>query len=351
MGVRMPLESLHIENYGCIRDARIELTPLHAFIGPNDSGKSTILRAAETLGQAIGSRSLKPELLDAVRANQSRGETRITGMSATGLAAVNTDQHGNVFVTAGSSTRAPFVDVSGAPQPLGRQFPPNLPYLAGVNGSRMLRLDPDALRQQASLLPDSQPLDFANDRGLGLPAVYDALVNRNVERYLAISEDVRRHFPFVKAVRMQNINNQTKAIAIELHDGQLVPASLVSEGLLYYLAFAVLPDIAPAALVLIDEPENGLHPARVVEVMNVLREVSKGRQVLLATHSPLVVNELGPDEVSIVKRTAAEGTTTTVIKDTPNFAERSKVYALGELWVSYANGTDEAPLLQGGTRP
>jgi predicted ATPase len=109
--------------------------------------------------------------------------------------------------------------------------------------------------------------------------------------------------------------------------------------------------MAPSALILIDEPENGLHPARIAEVMNVLREVSKSRQVLLATHSPLVVNELAPDEVSIVKRTAAEGTTTTVIKDTPNFADRAKVYALGELWVSYANGTDEAPLLQGGARP
>lgn len=31
--------------------------------------------------------------------------------------------------------------------------------------------------------------------------------------------------------------------------------------------------------------------------------------------------------------------------DTPNFAERSKVYALGELWLSYANGDDEGPLL------
>jgi predicted ATPase len=346
----MPLESLQIENYGCIRDAKIALTALHAFIGPNDTGKSTILRAAATLGQAIGPRSLRAELLDALRANHSLGETRITGISAVGFAAVTTDR-GSVFVSAGSSTEAPWIDVSGGPQGLGRVFPRNLPYVAPVTGARTLRLDPDALRQQASLLPDSQPLEFANDRGLGLPAVYDALVNRNLDRYLEISASVRNLFPFVKAVRMQNINTGTKAIAIELNDGQLVPASLVSEGLLYYLAFAVLPDMAPSALILIDEPENGLHPARLAEVMKVLREVSKSRQVLLATHSPLVVNELGPEEVSIVKRTAAEGTTTTLIKDTPNFAERAKVYALGELWVSYANGTDEAALLHGGARP
>ncbi|XYI04308.1 hypothetical protein ACMHYB_09270 [Sorangium sp. So ce1128] len=33
------------------------------------------------------------------------------------------------------------------------------------------------------------------------------------------------------------------------------------------------------------------------------------------------------------------------------FEDRSRVYALGELWLSYANGADEAPLLAGGPRP
>ncbi len=39
------------------------------------------------------------------------------------------------------------------------------------------------------------------------------------------------------------------------------------------------------------------------------------------------------------------GTKVTLIKDTPSFEERAKVYALGELWVSYANGKDEGPLM------
>lgn len=32
-------------NYACLKDVKVSLTPLHAFIGPNDSGKSTLLRA------------------------------------------------------------------------------------------------------------------------------------------------------------------------------------------------------------------------------------------------------------------------------------------------------------------
>jgi predicted ATPase len=40
------LERLHIREFGCVKDAELVLTPLHALIGPNDSGKSTLLRAA-----------------------------------------------------------------------------------------------------------------------------------------------------------------------------------------------------------------------------------------------------------------------------------------------------------------
>lgn len=45
------VEELRIQNYGCVQDATFRFTPLHALIGPNDSGKSTVLRALKTLGQ------------------------------------------------------------------------------------------------------------------------------------------------------------------------------------------------------------------------------------------------------------------------------------------------------------
>jgi hypothetical protein len=43
------ITELQVENYGCIKKQTFALSPLHAFVGPNDSGKSTILHALETL--------------------------------------------------------------------------------------------------------------------------------------------------------------------------------------------------------------------------------------------------------------------------------------------------------------
>ena len=84
--------------------------------------------------------------------------------------------------------------------------------------------------------------------------------------------------------------------------------------------------------------------------MAILREISKTSQVVIATHSPLVVNELKGDEISIVTRDPATGTKVTLLKDVPGFEEASKVYQPGEFWVSYCDGNMEAPLLSGSQR-
>lgn len=82
--------------------------------------------------------------------------------------------------------------------------------------------------------------------------------------------------------------------------------------------------------------------------MKILREMSSKTQVIVATHSPLVINCLNADEVTIVTRPSVEdGTKVTPIRSTPNFEKRSSVFALGELWLSYADGVLEAPLIQG----
>jgi predicted ATPase len=139
-----------------------------------------------------------------------------------------------------------------------------------------------------------------------------------------------------------------KAVKATLKDGKEISASEMSEGLLYFLGFAAL-QYCGSSLLLVEEPENGLHPSRIRDVMDILRRISDTAQVVIATHSPLVINEMQPAEVTVVTR-GEGGTLCTPIAKTQGFQDRFKVYALGELWLSYANGKDEAPLLHGGAR-
>jgi predicted ATPase len=204
------------------------------------------------------------------------------------------------------------------------------------------------LRQRSALVPDGAELDFLDQRGRGLPGIYDAILKRGDGTFETIRGELTKLFPTVKLLRLRNITSSELVLEIELQDGTKVAADGMSEGMLYYLAFAALRSLRIISLLAVEEPENGLHPARVAEVLRLLRQISEnGTQVVIATHSPLVVNELRPEEVSVVTRSPVEGTKVKRIIDTPNFQKRSKVYELGELWLNYANGLDEAPLLKG----
>lgn len=340
------IEKLRIQNYGCIQDAEVRFTPLHALIGPNDSGKSTVLRALRTLPIFAegfrGDHQAWDRVLDEVQYRERKRDVVFT--VSTGAVWWTVSLSNGKFAERSSGGEREISDISRPSQLL--QDPALAELAQALRGATLLRADPDEMRLPSPLILDGQPLRFASDRGAGLPGVYDAIVNRDLSAYVEINSTVKRLFPPVETIRTKNPAVGKKTIGVQLVDGTFVPAEQMSEGLLYFLAFAALPHLEPTSLLLVEEPENGLHPARIREVMRILREVSKTTQVVLATHSPLVVNELEGHEVTLLTRTVEKGTRATLLRDTPNFAERKKVFALGELWVSYADGEQEAPLFK-----
>jgi ABC-type multidrug transport system ATPase subunit len=376
------IEQFFVKGYGCIRDASLHLTPLHALIGPNDSGKSSLLRALELTARLLGSANdsfeaqdrgyrtqgdeRKIELVEFVPFRDLRLTARISSPEVL-YSFTSFDLHDDVpsndaymeeillpdgtkwsetgHITSSRKLRNPGNIESG------KAFNLSAAGRALVQNARFVRFDPDSLRKDSPLLVGPDEARLLNEQGFGLPAVYDAILNRQDDSMKRIVEQVRELFPTVKVVRLKTTSPNTKAIEVELKSGDRVPARFLSEGLLYYLAFAALPYLEPTSLLLVEEPENGLHPARIADIVRLLREMSKTTQVVMATHSPLVINELSGDEVSVVTRTEAEGTKVTLLRDTPNFEKRSQAYALGELWVSYADGETESALLQGGPPP
>jgi predicted ATPase len=358
------IKSFRAKNYGCLKDVTAVLTPLHAFIGPNDSGKSTLLHGLRTLAQlASGGFHLEggaPKPFDPfipVRVPASVGEVTVGEGPPPWDMVLACGVDGGFYAHEVQGS-APLERV-GAGAPDGGAAPPQGPpppvdpaaIRKQLRASRLVRFDPDALRTPSGLIPETAPVGFNDDRGVGLAGVYFAIRNRNDDGFSTIVEEVRRHFPTIKGIRVKAVTRSEVVLEADLTTGAKVEAKRMSEGLLYYLAFAALRHLDPVSVLLVEEPENGLHPARIGEVVRILRAmVAEGTQVVMATHSPLVINELEPDEVTVVTRTEAEGTRLVRMRDTANFAKRSSAYALGELWLSFADGVLEAPLIQGRDR-
>ncbi len=276
---RPHVDKLRIQGFGCIADATLALTPIHAIVGPSDSGKTTVLRALRALSKYAQQRNPQAAMTEAAlyAHEMSTLEARVAGA---GSAIVSRDRGGWGEHHIDDEARN------------------------ALGGHHALRLEPEALRHASALIPEGAPLRFVDERGLGLPAVYDAILSRDVATYMTLSEGLGKIFPSVKNVSLVNATQQTKALGVALQDGVFVSASAVSDGLLRWLAFAAVPHLAPMGLVLVEEPENGLHPIAIRDVMTRLREVSLRSQVIIATHSPIVVDELARDEVTVLRRDA-----------------------------------------------
>jgi predicted ATPase len=326
------IEQISIENFGPIKGATLELSALHALIGPNDSGKSMTLRAlwrwADLLTTSL-SNVADPLLHHETSFLTELGDT-------TGLRIRHRWNGGAQRVESFDGMQGPQVEAVFSDL-RARRF---------RSQAKLVRFDPDALRQRRPLLPDGAPFEFMDDRGAGLGRLIDGLFSRNKPEHQRLEDRMKSMFSTIAGFRMFTSGSGERAVGVRLKDGTEIRPEHMSEGLLYFLAFSLLEHMDPPAPVfLVEEPENGLHPARIKEVMRILRDVSTRTQIVLATHSPLVINELQPHEVTLVTRTEAEGTRFTRMDRTPKFAERSSGWNLGELWIALADGVREADLL------
>jgi predicted ATPase len=119
---------------------------------------------------------------------------------------------------------------------------------------------------------------------------------------------IRSFFPQIKDIDVQNTIDNNLIITFEdetLHR-KLAPNS-VSEGILFISLIVAAVEFSSNHIIVIEEPERYIHPALLGKLINYLKESSEKRQVLVTTHSPLVVESAGIDNLLVVEKDAASG--------------------------------------------
>ncbi|MCA9527306.1 MAG: AAA family ATPase [Myxococcales bacterium] len=114
---------------------------------------------------------------------------------------------------------------------------------------------------------------------------------------------------------------------------RVIPATRLSDGTLRYLALlSVLCHPTPPGLVCIEEPELGLHPDILPRLAELIREASTRTQLIVTTHSEVLVDALTevPDAVVIAEKRA--GSTRFSRLDAEHLRTWLKDYTLGDLW-------------------
>ncbi len=109
-------------------------------------------------------------------------------------------------------------------------------------------------------------------------------------------------------------------------------ASMLSDGTLRFLCLAtVLLQPDPPAVVLIDEPELGLHPYAITQLAELLEAGSRRCQIIASTQSVTLLDRLQVQDVVIAER--VEGATRLGRLDLSQLGSWLEDYSVGELWV------------------
>lgn len=176
--------------------------------------------------------------------------------------------------------------------------------------------------------------------GANLAALLFGLKKRAPKKYRIIVDVIRAVAPFFDDFVLEPDEMDRKVIQLEWRhnsDPSYFDANSLSDGTLRFMCLAalLLQPTKPSVIV-IDEPELGLHPAAIVQLAALLRLASRECQVIVATQSVTLLDQFASENVIVVERSNGDSTFKRLAKD--QVRGWLDDYSLGELWLKNVLG-------------
>ena len=299
-----------VRHYRCLEEVNVPLKPLTVLVGQNDSGKSAFVDALLTAlsGLSVSKEDRwqltgRPMFVTDVE----EGKGRYTSVFRDGGSGWDRFDHVETMRPA-ALFRLPSAGIvtisAGAPEPLG---------------------------QSPQLL---------NQTGQNLATILDYLLRQSRKRWDDILSAMSDQIHGLVNIRIGTPEASQREIEFEYENGLILPASKASTGVRIILFFITLVHLElPPKLVLVEEPETGVHPKRLEDIVSLLRDLTEGKygkhktQVVLTTHSPYLVDQvnLERDQV-LVFQIGPDGKRTAQPADRERLGNFLDEFMLGEVW-------------------
>lgn len=184
---------------------------------------------------------------------------------------------------------------------------------AALNDNRYLRPDAANLASFLYLLRQKHPAEYG--------------LIRNTIRLVA---------PFFDDFQLEPTALNPNVIRLEWrhkNSENYFDAASLSDGTLRFIALTTLflqPTSLRPSIILLDEPELGLHPFAINKLASLIKQAATKTQVIVSTQSPLLLDYFEPEDVLVADR--VNGATQLKRLDAAQLEEWLKEYSLGELW-------------------
>lgn len=176
---------------------------------------------------------------------------------------------------------------------------------------------------------------YLRSDGGNLAAVLHRLREEDLRRYEYICRQIARVLPVFGSFDIEEEYGKVLLRWRAADTGQTIGAHLTSDGSLRFFALATLLNLPPEALpavMLLDEPELGLHPSAVDLVARMIRALGTDRQVIAATQSPLLVDAFELDNVIVVETDGSKSLLKILPVGDAAWEEWLEEYSIGQLW-------------------
>jgi len=381
-GNRLYLEKYHLTEYKSIEDLTVDFKrDLNILIGKNGAGKSNLLEAiyitlkyrniltrrfpfkvvkADFITSANDNVHL--EIIKLKRANLKGNddEYEYEGHEFSEVLYINDSIAYNNLATGSPSQeklarslRFAFNRVKvrfGSPVYIRYSIPDDMEFITSPGEIKVPLEDPDMLEIPFSL----SMIDRCFEKFETLMVDGDILPSKINKKYLLdniLADDVflnnLRKFSPIKGFKLNeniNIYNDDKQLIIEnlkfdfYVDDKWMPWSYLSDGTkrLFYLIAQVTG--SDGRLILIEEPELGVHPHQFNLLMHFLKEQSQYSQIIMSTHSPAALDHLDQDELDRVLIAYASENGTKIKRMAPDqrntaIKYMNEVGSLSDYWI------------------
>lgn len=178
--------------------------------------------------------------------------------------------------------------------------------------------------------------DFLRSDGSNLAAFLYYLREKHEASYTLIQRTVRQVAPFFDDFRLKPLRLKPDNVRLQWKhkkSDQYFDASSLSDGTLRFIALVTLflqPLEYRPSVILVDEPELGLHPHAIEMLAALIRQASKSTQVIVSTQSSLLLDHFDPEDVLVANR--VDGGTQINRLESAQLTQWLKDYSLGQLW-------------------
>jgi len=201
---------------------------------------------------------------------------------------------------------------------LFRWFSGLRPFVDALSSLRVFQLNPRSCRETGIPTPNA-----ALDRfGGNLPAAIDYLKSNEPHAFAQLLDAVRRVMPSLESLETDLTHTKTLGLFLK-EAGVKRPwtAEDISDGTIQAIALLTATFDPRIPILVIEEPENSVHPWAIRTFVQAFREASETKQIFLTTHSPILIDQIRPEELWVVQRPELETKITPVLELDPSLKD------------------------------